>query len=35
MKKSTSEFHRALIRAIKGMITAWEKWLAEQEAETE
>lgn len=31
MKPSTIAFHRALIRSIKGMIAAWEKWLAEQE----
>ena len=30
MSKSTRLFHEALIRAAKGAITAWEKWLSEQ-----
>ena len=30
MSKSTRALHEALIRAAKGMIAAWEKWLSEQ-----
>lgn len=33
MKASTIAFHRALIRHIKGMLTAWESWLSTQESE--
>ena len=30
MSPSTRALHVALIRAVKGMIGAWEKWLEEQ-----
>jgi len=34
MNRSTIMLHRNLIRAIKAMLAAWERWLAEQEKET-
>jgi len=30
MNAATTEFHRTLIRLLKGAITAWEKWLEQQ-----
>jgi hypothetical protein len=27
MRPATKVFHEALIRALRGMLTAWEKWL--------
>jgi len=30
MNPTTVQFHEALIRAVKGMVTAWEKWLETQ-----
>lgn len=30
MKDSTRALHSAIIRAIKGILAAWEKWLTEQ-----
>ena len=30
MKPATRMLHEALIRALKGMISAWEKWLEQQ-----
>jgi len=30
MKKPTLLLHESLIRLAKGMISAWEKWLKEQ-----
>lgn len=32
MSPSTRKLHLALIRAVKGMITAWEEWLQQQPA---
>lgn len=31
MKPATRALHEALIRCAKGMITAWERWLEQQE----
>lgn len=33
MKPATRKLHEALIRAVKGMLTAWETWLKEIENE--
>jgi hypothetical protein len=33
MKQSTYALHESLIRQLKGMLTAWEKWLKEQKLE--
>lgn len=30
MNAATLELHRTLIRLLKGVITAWEKWLEQQ-----
>jgi len=30
MRSATRRLHEALIRHLKGMIDAWEKWLKEQ-----
>jgi hypothetical protein len=30
MSISTRALHEALLRACKGMITAWERWLSQQ-----
>jgi hypothetical protein len=30
MKASTATLHAALIRALKGCLSAWEAWLKEQ-----
>lgn len=30
MTQSTRTFHLALIRSLKGILTAWERWLEEQ-----
>lgn len=30
MTPQTRELHEALIRAVKGMVTAWERWLSKQ-----
>lgn len=30
MSASTKALHEALIRAAKGMLTAWERWLSQQ-----
>jgi hypothetical protein len=30
MSPATRKLHEALIRLVKGIITAWERWLAEQ-----
>lgn len=32
MNNSTRELHQTLIRMLKGCISAWEKWLAAQQA---
>jgi hypothetical protein len=33
MKETTKKLHEKLIRHIKGMLTAWEEWIKEQETE--
>jgi hypothetical protein len=30
MSPATRALHEALVRAFKGIITAWEKWLSQQ-----
>jgi hypothetical protein len=30
MSEATREFHEAAIRLVKGIITAWERWLSRQ-----
>ena len=30
MSTTTRVLHEALLRACKGMLTAWEKWLSQQ-----
>lgn len=35
MKHSTREFHETVIRLLKGVLTAWEKWLSKQEANSQ
>lgn len=30
MNAATLELHRTLIRLLKGVITAWERWLEQQ-----
>jgi hypothetical protein len=30
MSEATRVLHEAIIRALKGILTAWEKWLASQ-----
>ena len=30
MSQATIELHKTLIRLLKGVITAWEKWLEQQ-----
>lgn len=32
MHEATKELHQALIRAAKGVITAWERWLEKRSA---
>lgn len=32
MNQNTRELHETVIRLLKGVLTAWEKWLAKQEA---
>lgn len=32
MNSATKQFHEALIRLAKGVITAWEKWLEAQKS---
>lgn len=31
MNPATKELHETVIRLLKGVLTAWEKWLAKQE----
>lgn len=31
MIPATKELHETVIRLLKGVLTAWEKWLAKQE----
>lgn len=31
MKESTKQLHASLIRALKAVIAAWERWLKEQD----
>lgn len=31
MKEPTKELHRSIIRAVKAMLAAWERWLKEQD----
>lgn len=31
MSPATKELHETVIRLLKGVLTAWEKWLAKQE----
>lgn len=31
MNAATIELHRTLIRLLKGVITAWERWLDQQQ----
>lgn len=33
MSQATRALHEALLRACKGIITAWERWLAQQPTE--
>jgi hypothetical protein len=33
MTPATREFHATVIRLLKGIITAWERWLQQQEIE--
>jgi hypothetical protein len=35
MRTVTYHLHLALIRAIKGAVTAWEKWLSQQKLEAD
>lgn len=35
MKESTIKLHRHFIRALRGMLNAWERWLDEAVGETE
>lgn len=30
MTDATREFHETVIRLLKGVLTAWEKWLSKQ-----
>jgi len=30
MNSATRELHEAVIRLLKGVLTAWEKWLSKQ-----
>ena len=32
MTAITKELHETVIRLLKGVLTAWEKWLSKQEA---
>lgn len=34
MKQSTITLHVALIRAVKAAVAAWERWLKEQEQQS-
>ena len=31
MSETTRELHETVIRLLKGVLTAWEKWLSKQE----
>jgi hypothetical protein len=31
MSPATKELHETVIRLLKGVLTAWEKWLSKQE----
>lgn len=31
MNTATKELHETVIRLLKGVLTAWEKWLSKQE----
>jgi hypothetical protein len=31
MNPATKELHETVIRLLKGVLTAWEKWLSKQE----
>ena len=33
MSPNTKELHETVIRLLKGVLTAWEKWLSKQEGQ--